>query len=151
MSSFRYKRTYDRYANLMLQKKRIESTYKFLSCSIDRDNVLRCSGWLQPTNCEGVYKVKVEYVAGKEPKSTIISPFVQHDPKIHMYSDHSLCLHYPPDMPWNEKINIAHYTIPWISEWIYYYEIYQLNGNIWEGPESPSHIRESDKNVNKDY
>ncbi len=48
-----------------------------------------------------------------------------------------------------ERIRINEYTVPWICEWIIYYEIYLINGNIWEGPESPVHFTESEKNINK--
>lgn len=68
-----------------------------------------------------------------------------------MYNDHSLCLHYPPDMKWNERLKIYEYTIPWISEWIIYYEIFLLNGGVWEGRESPTHMTEADQNLNQDF
>ncbi len=67
-----------------------------------------------------------------------------------MFNDHSICLHYPPDMFWTEKIKIYQFTVPWISEWIIYYEIYLLNGGKWEGRESPVHFTESDVNVNQE-
>jgi len=53
-------------------------------------------------------------------------------------------------MRWTEQTPVYKYTVPWISEWIVYYEIYQMNGGIWEGPESPLHMNESDKNINFD-
>ncbi|MBI3137732.1 MAG: hypothetical protein HYZ15_04025 [Sphingobacteriales bacterium] len=126
----------------------IEEQYPFLQCSI-QNKVLVCTGWLQPDNCRDKYKVKVEYVAGHEPKSTVLWPKIEPSRDIHMYKDHSLCLHYPKDMPWNEKIKIYQYTIPWISEWIVFYEIYLINGNIWEGRQSPTHFTETDQNLNK--
>ncbi len=91
----------------------------------------------------------MEYVVGNEPKTTILTPTIYPSKHIHMYRDHSICLHYPPDMRRNEKIKVFEYTIPWISEWIIYYEIYKMT-NVWEGRESPFHIRESDKNINID-
>lgn len=66
---------------------------------------------------------------------------------IHMYKDHSLCLSYPPDIKWTERTNIHEYTIPWLSEWILYYELYLINGGDWEGKESPVHFTERDKNL----
>ncbi|NNV53869.1 hypothetical protein [Limnovirga soli] len=67
-----------------------------------------------------------------------------------MYSDHSLCLHYLKDMKWNGWTEIYKYTIPWAIEWIHYYEVYLVNGNKWEGPESPVHFTEFDKNKYED-
>lgn len=139
---------YNKYAVLRYQQKLIEQHYDYLNCRID-NKVLVCTGKLKLQNCSNSYCVKIEYVAGFEPKSTIVSPVIEPCKEIHMYNDHSLCLHYPPDMQWNEKVKIYQYTIPWISEWILYYETYLLNGNIWEGPESPSHFTESEKNINR--
>jgi len=140
---------YNKFALLLYQKKLIEDNYSFLKCRINR-KVLVCSGVIQPNGCTNPYKIKIEYVAGHEPKTTILSPAIEPCKEIHMYNDHSICLFYPLDMPWNEKTQVYKYTIPWISEWVLYYELYLVNGNIWEGRESPVHIKESDKNVNRD-
>jgi hypothetical protein len=53
-------------------------------------------------------------------------------------------------MTWNEKTQVYMYTIPWLIEWIVYYELYLINGNTWEGRESPVHFKESEMNINKD-
>jgi len=137
-----------KYALLYHQKVLIERRYHYLECHI-RNNVLVCTGWLQPEGCVDRYKVRIEYVVGFEPKTTILKPNIFPSKHIHMYRDHSVCLHYPPDMRWNEKIEINQYTIPWISEWIIFYEIYKMTGK-WEGRESPVHIHERDKNINVD-
>lgn len=131
----------------MYQMKLIQKHFNFLDCRIT-DNVLVCKGVLSPHGCKNTYKIKIEYVAGYEPKSTVLYPFIKPDRDIHMYDDHSLCLHYPKDMFWDERVSIYEYTVPWIAEWIHYYELYLVNGNIWEGPESPVHFTEEDKNIN---
>lgn len=146
---FNTKRTYNKYAHLCYQQELIEKAYDFLDCCIIR-NVLICTGRIKPDNCVGTYKLKIECVAGLEPKTTILSPEIKPSVKIHMYKDHSLCLHYPPDMKWGLQTMIYKYTIPWISEWIIFYELYLINGGEWLGRESPTHITESDKNINTD-
>jgi len=143
------RRSYNKYGLLLFQQKQIEKNFTFLKCNI-QNNVLICIGILQPPDCNS-YKIKIEYTAGNEPKTTILSPHIEPNKHIHMYKDHSLCLYFPPDMRWNEKIKLHEYTIPWISEWILYYEIYLINGNKWEGQESPYHITDLDMNVNKDF
>lgn len=147
----RTKRIKNKFALLSYQKRLIEKHYTFLKCEIDwRRTVLVCTGWVKVNEDIEPYKVKIEYVVGKEPKTTILKPFVHPCKEIHMYNDNSLCLHYSPDLVWDERIRIYEYTIPWISEWIVYYEIYKVNGNKWEGRESPVHMRETDRNVNTD-
>ncbi len=146
---FGNKKPYNKYSLLSYQQKLLEQHFPFFSCSII-NNVLTCIGWLQPKDCLSRYKVKIEYVAGKEPRSTILFPIIEPSVEIHMYRNHSLCLHYREDMKWTEKIKIYEYTVPWISEWITFYELYLINGNRWEGRESPAHHKESDQNENSD-
>jgi hypothetical protein len=67
-----------------------------------------------------------------------------------MYGDHSLCLHYPADMKWSGHTPLYKYTIPWIAEWILFYELYLINGGKWKGRESPVHLKEEEKNIKED-
>ncbi len=91
---------YNKYALLLYQQKLIEHHYNFLKCRIN-NKVLVCTGKLMMNNCINTYSIKIEYVAGYEPKTTIIFPIIEPCKEIHMYKDHSICLHYPNDMKWN--------------------------------------------------
>lgn len=135
---------------LKSQKLFIEQNFDFLKCRIEK-NVLICKGWVQPTFCREAYHILVEYVVGKEPKSTVLYPEIKPDRKIHMYHDHSLCLFYSLDMKWTEFTKVYQHTIPWICEWIVYYELYQVNGNKWLGRESPDHLTVATMNINQDF
>lgn len=141
-------KSYNKYAVLSFQQKLIEENFPFLVCTI-HNKVMTCIGWIKPDDCRERYKIKIEYVAGHEPKSTILYPRIDPRKEIHMYNDHSLCLHYSPDLRWNERIKIYEYTVPWICEWVIFYEIYLINGRRWEGKESPTHMTESDMNISK--
>jgi len=44
---------------------------------------------------------------------------------------------YPPDIKWKDTTNIAEYTIPWLIEWIYLYELWKLTGK-WEASREAS-------------
>lgn len=142
-----HKLKYKKYPLLLSQKKLIEEHYNNWRCTIDNKKVLKCHGTIKLGGCDE-YRVRIEYIAGKEPKTTILRPNIEPSDEIHMYKDHSLCLHYTPDMPWNEKVKIHETTIPWISEWIVFYEIYK-HTQRWMGKESPTHMKESDKNINR--
>lgn len=142
------KRDY-RFGYLQAQQRLIEQHYDFLKCRIE-NNVLKCTGWLQPEGCKEAYKIRIEYVVGREPKTTILHPDIQPSAKIHMYRDRSLCLHYPKDMKWTEQTKVYANTVPWLAEWLVYYELFQLNGGKWIGPESPDHLTEATININVD-
>lgn len=142
------KRDY-RYAYLISQQKLIEKHYDFLKCHIEK-NVLKCTGWVQPEGSSQAYKILIEYVVGREPKTTILHPDIQPNRHIHMYRDRSLCLSYSSDMKWNERTAVFAHTVPWVIEWIVFHELYLINGNKWLGPESPEHLTEATLNINQD-
>jgi len=134
-------------AILLHQKKMIEQHYDFLSCKI-KGNSLLCSGHVVSSDYQNEYHFEVNFFPGFEPTTKMISPTsIVPCIKIHMYSDRTLCLNYPPDMKWMDMTPIYKYTIPWIKEWTHYYELFLVNGGVWEGPESPCHITDSDKEV----
>ena len=95
-----------------------------------------CTGQFWPHEECDRYEVEIIYKLGSPPKVFILSPEIRYSPKIHMYSDKSLCLYYPRDMPWTNQMVIADIIIPWIGEWIVFYELYKITGR-WEGPEAP--------------
>jgi hypothetical protein len=134
---------------LLYQKKLIEQHYQFMRCRIE-NNVLVCRGVIASPDYKNEYKVEIKCVYGCEPYTQILEPAdIVPSINIHMYPDHSLCLHYPPDMRWSARTPISDYTIPWLVEWIVYYELYLVNGGKWEGPESPVHFTSADMNVAK--
>lgn len=70
------------------------------------------------------------------PKVWVISPKIERNPDIHMYRDESLCLYYPKDFKWTDKLNLHETIVPWTAEWLVFYEQYLKSGR-WEGPEAP--------------
>jgi hypothetical protein len=130
--TFNGRKSSNSYAIALLQKKNIENKYKFIKCRID-DDTLICKGVLQTKNFQA-YTFKLEFRAGDIPQVYIISPSIENSTEIHVYKEGCLCLFYPPDMKWKNTTNIAEYTIPWVIEWIYLYELWKLTGK-WEAPE----------------
>ncbi len=147
MAGRHYRKGVNRYAVLLNQKNLIEQHYSFLRSEIC-NNVLICTGTIPIGDYKYEYKVEIRYVCGHEPLTKILKPEdILPSHEIHMYQDHSLCLHYPKDMKWTASTEVYRYTIPWVVEWIVYYELFLENGGIWEGPESPVHFRESERNI----
>ena len=58
----------------------------------------------------------------------------------------NLCLYYPSE--WNSTMNISDTIIPWISEWLYYFEFWCITGEWYGGGKHPTKkdIKENDKN-----
>ncbi len=57
----------------------------------------------------------------------------------HQPEDSALCLFDPGIGEWNNAMLIADRIVPWASEWLYYYEIWHLDG-IWHGSNAPGPI-----------
>lgn len=127
------------FAAAHFQKYFINKHFTFLRSRIENGKLI-CRGQLQPEGCSS-YDVKIEFTAGYPPIVKIVNLKVESKFEVHMYDCGSLCLYYPADMKWKDHTKISEYTIPWITEWIYYYEVWKLTGQ-WKGPESPAHIKE---------
>lgn len=118
----------------MLQKRELEKKFSFLKCRIENDTLI-CRGVFQPDNCNA-YDVRIEFRAGCFPQVYILSPEIKANADIHIYNEGSLCLFYPGELKWKDTTSIAENTIPWIFEWILFYELYLLTG-VWEGEYVP--------------
>lgn len=98
----------------------------------------KCANWvgdLRPQHVSPVYTVKIRYRLGSTPKVWVQRPTVD-ERSPHLYRDGSLCLFYPKDASWHSGMKIADMIIPWISDWLLYYELWQDTGK-WLGPEAP--------------
>jgi len=97
--------------------------------------------WRGPMNHSrfGVsYEVLIEYVWPKRPKIWVTQPILVTRPgkKIpHRYEDRSLCLHLPHE--WDPGKIIATTIVPWISHWLFYYEIWLATDQWLGGGEHP--------------
>ena len=130
------------YQALYLQKMGIEKQYQCFKCTIqDHGQSLICKGFLQPLDYIEPYQIEIIQIAFKTPKVFIKTPKIEVNPKIHIYKEGNLCLFYPPDLKWKVNISVADYMIPWVNEWIVYYEIYKISGK-WEGPAAPHDLTE---------
>jgi hypothetical protein len=53
-----------------------------------------------------------------------------------MYEDRSLCLYFPEDERWKISDDAHRKIIPWVAEWLVFYELYLITGK-WLGPAAP--------------
>jgi hypothetical protein len=129
-TSFQGQKSPNSFFYAMLQKREIENKFSFLRCRIENDTLI-CRGIFQPESCSA-YDVKIEFRAGLFPQVYILNPEIKPSADIHIYNEGSLCLFYPGELKWKDTTSIAENTIPWIFEWILFYELYLLTG-VWEG------------------
>lgn len=104
-----------------------------------RANLLAAEFDLQPTLISRRYSLRLKYELGLTPEVIVINPRLKKpSDKValpHVYSGDQLCLNLPEE--WFPEMLIAHTTVPWASEWLFYYEIWLATGDWLGGGEHP--------------
>ena len=91
-------------------------------------------GSLQPTPTSRAYSVVIYYEAGHRPKAFVrnLRGRADGDRIPHIYAPDQPCLFYPQGTDWRPDMKIATTIVPWLSLWLYYYEVWLATGS-WEG------------------
>ena len=123
---------------------KIKSEYPQFKSSIVKD-VLFVKGVIKPTPRSVDYRFKLQYRVGNRPKIKITNPELKRNSKNekipHVYTENEICLYYPNYKEFDSNHFVADYIIPWISLWLYYYEIWHLTGE-WLGGGMHPQIKE---------
>lgn len=117
------------------QLARMRGVYPHFHCRI-RDGALVAEGEIRPTARSISYRVRIEYRAPEAPKIYVISPGLkprEEGGRIpHVYPGNRPCLYLPNTDEWSPDLSLAHTIVPWISEWLYFYETWHAIG-VWLG------------------
>ena len=87
-----------------------------------------------PTQLSLKYQICLKYKLKQRPKVRVLEPTLKLPEKIsviHIYPDGTLCLYYKRG--WNGEMIIAETIVPWISEWLLYYELWLSTGQWYGG------------------
>jgi hypothetical protein len=93
-------------------------------------------GDIRPTARSVAYRVRISYRVGGSPQVDVLSPKLEpreeggHLP--HVYPGNRLCLYLPGADEWRPDMSLAHTVVPWISEWLFFYETWRVLG-VWLG------------------
>lgn len=119
------------------EKIALEAHYDFLMCQIKPVKGKLCLVATGQYNQVGItYTYEIIYDGYNDPDVRILSPALIEKPPHTYPKDRTLCLYHPKDTPWsNRTCSLYSHIIPWVHEWILYYEIYLINGK-WEHPEA---------------
>lgn len=97
-------------------------------------------GCVRSTNIGTEYRIRIEYVPPKRPRVFVLSPSLQLLPGArripHTFSDGSLCLNMPEE--WRPDLRIAAWIVPWISVWLFFYEMWHATGDWLGGGHEPA-------------
>lgn len=111
-----------------------------------RRNVVTWSGLWHPDDLSDKYRIRLRYHFRRRPIISILNPRLVLAPGYkrlpHTYGDGQLdiCVHRPEE--WDSKFFVADMIMPWISQWIFFYETWRQTG-AWLGkgthPDWPQH------------
>jgi hypothetical protein len=99
---------------------------------------------LTPTSISNSYLVRIMYQIGSGPRISVLNPKLQRRDGVkppHLYSGDRLCLYLPGAAEWANYMVLADTIVPWISEWLLYYEIWLATGEWCGGGVHPSSER----------
>jgi hypothetical protein len=103
-------------------------------------NRLDCMGILQPTPISDAYTVQIEYEAPARPRVRVLRPELRlaaGKTKLpHVFSGNELCLYLKGE--WRPDQRISEFIVPWISLWLYFYEVWLVAGEWLGGGHEPS-------------
>jgi hypothetical protein len=88
-------------------------------------------GDVRPLPATAIYTVEIAMPRGAYPRVRVVDPELQRrpgEPLPHIYEGGALCLFSPGE--WNDGMSLAHTVLPWISEWLYYYELWLFLGDF---------------------
>ena len=121
---------------LIKQRERMSSRHPQFAVKHYSSRRIVWEGIVQPTPLSEDYRARIEYNFNCHPVVRILSPALQLVPGAselpHTYKDDDLCLYYPKNGEWRSEFMIADYIVPWITMWLFFYEIWLATGE-WRG------------------
>lgn len=112
---------------------RMHAAFPWLHYSLKRNEIV-WKGTFRPFALSKEYAVRIEFEIGRRPKVRILAPSLATDPnrKVpHTFIDGSLCLHLNEE--WSSRFFIADVIMPWLVEWLFFYETWLVTGKWYGG------------------
>lgn len=123
------------YGRFVLQKQLVEKYFPCFHCRF-LNRRLTCKGQITPSEDCDTYTISISYPFEGVPRVWVTHPQVSPSTRTHVYRNGDLCLYEPRESPWGRLDNIHQKIIPWMAEWLVFYELYLISGK-WLGPEAP--------------
>ena len=123
--------------NIAIQAGKLKSYFPDSIVTISPGRLVwKCT--IKPTPLSKEYDIKLVYKIGANPNVYIINTKLRMAigetslPHVYDTKKQWLCLYYRKANEWNSSMLLSDTIIPWVSEWLYFYEIWVGSG-IWYG------------------
>lgn len=124
-----------RKVDMRLQRFTMKRDYPDFECSMQNGSLV-CKGKIQPTSMSAIYTVRITCGLDSAPVARVEDPALHprsDGGKIpHTYADDQPCLYYPKRRDWTPERPISETIVPWLSLWLFYYEVWHVTGE-WKG------------------
>jgi hypothetical protein len=138
------KRFRPRYLTVATQIHHMRAKYPEFHAISNRGTWVQWTGPLVPTAMSEAYTIEITYEIPVRPEIHVLFPTLKVRPACdripHVFSENKLCVHQAHEWCGNKILALT--TIPWISVWLYFYEIWYATG-LWLGegthPDLPQH------------
>lgn len=126
---------------ITLVKQEIALRQHFPDATIKRvaDASLTWEYTLRPTAISDEYRVRLVYTSVRGVEVFVLSPKLRLAagktklPHVYSTERQKLCLYYPDGKEWNKGKYLCQTVVPWISEWLYFYELWVASGDWYGG------------------
>lgn len=129
------------YLSIGEQVASLRARYPHFSTNFTSPVSLKVQGSLRPTARSLSYTFELKYRLEQSPKVWITTPVLKKNnegEKIpHTYPEDNLCLYRPKYNEFQKNDLISETVIPWISLWLYFYEVWLITGEWHGGGEHP--------------
>jgi hypothetical protein len=120
----------------------MKAKYPQFQVTCVRGKKIKWLGDWQPSELSPRYSLAISYRQGRRPRIEIVSPVLSlgpgHTELPHVFDGQkSICVHTEDE--WNSRMLIADTILPWISQWLYFYEVWALTGK-WLGKGTHPHL-----------
>ena len=125
--------------NLALQALHLKKLFPDSSALVQRNGMI-WEGDLLPTPLSKLYTVRLNYKLGEPPRVNVLKPELitpEGEKLPHTYSKKQLCLYYPGSDDWRGDMLLSKTIVPWISEWLYFFELWLVTGEWYGGGTHP--------------
>jgi hypothetical protein len=124
----------------------MRAIWRAFDCQV-HGGLLVCRGVLKPIDVADSYRVQIDYRVGSPPKVWVeglpIRDEENPDRRIpHRYGDGSICLYYGTE--WTADKPIAQTLVPWLLEWLFFYEGWLATGEWLGGGTHPQIVTQTE-------
>ena len=106
-----------------------------------KQGYLVCTGRIQPTPLNQSYLVRIECRPARVPQAWLLDPVLEArspgENIPHTYGNERPCF-FDPKTDWRPDLKIALTIIPWLSLWLFYYEVWRATGTWYGGGTHPT-------------